>query len=210
MSWLKTHAKPLIALAVAILTALLAFLTSCGAPQYAVVPSTADNALTFKRTSDGVDVGVRVGADTTAGLQSAAFKNKDGTEASLSGLAFTANPSSSIAAQPDAMLAYALQQQRYYGGLTDITNANWTGFTSALSIAAPLAGSYLEGLNRLRLAEAQQPTLVQQLANLVTAGTLSPSALETLGASPTIIAAVNRHVDARLAEIAATTQPATP
>jgi len=208
MTWLRTHAKPLVALAVAILTALLAFLTSCGAPQYAVIPSTADNSLTFKRTADGLDVGVRVGADTAAALQSAAFKNKDGVEASLSGLAFTANPSASTSSQADAMLAYAQQQQRYYAGLTDITAANWTGFNSALSIAAPLAGSYLTGLNQLRLAEAQQPTLIQQLAALITAGTISPSALETLGASPAIIAAVNRHVDARLAELAAATQPA--
>jgi hypothetical protein len=204
MNWIKANAKALMALIIAILTALVVFLEGCGAPMYAVTPSPAENRLDIKRSPTGVELGVRVGANTAAGLNSATFKNKDGTEATLSGLTYSATPSDSLTAQTAAMYARAEQTSRYYTGLEQITLANWSGFNTAVGTIAPLASQYLTGLNNIRQAQLQQPTLVQQLAALISANYLSANTLTALEADPAIIAAVNRLIDARLAELAAT------
>ena len=190
--------------------AVLLFGGGCGFPQYAVTPTPADNAVSLEKSGGDIRGSVRIGADTNAKFTNVSFKGSNGTAFNADGIEYSSNKTNILTASAGPMSEYDKQLGSYYTGLTNITTANWTGFTSAISAAAPVAGSYLDGLMKVNLAKAQQPTLVQQLGGLVTGGQTSISALQHMGTDPDILAAVNRQVDLRVAELKASTQPATP
>lgn len=87
--------------------------------------------------------------------------------------------------------------------VANVATANWTGLASAIREAAPIAGPYLQSLGQAKLAKAQRPALVNELAGLVLSGHTSTAALSELDADAALMAEVDRLVAAKLAAIQA-------
>jgi hypothetical protein len=187
---------------------LVAMTSGCG-PKYAGRPTEAKNTVSIYRDATGFGADATVGADTEAVIEGLeAEKKADGSMSmKLPRMQYKAAPSTTIGSWVGPMQEYKAQLDATYTGLANVATANWNGFAQAITAAAPIAGPYLDGLAKARLARAQRPKLVGELADLVMGGQMDTTAYAELGVPPDLMAAVNRAIDAKLAAIKATTRP---
>lgn len=183
----------------------------CGLPQYAGKPTEASNKVSFSRGAFGADGSIEFGSDTSGELTDFKVKTASGGETTIGKLTMTQKPSETIGAWSAPMAVYDQQLKSYYTGLAEVATANWNGFAKSIEAAAPIASAYIGALGQAKLARAQRPQLVEQLAGLVMAGKVDTAGLAELDVAPDISAEVDRRVAARIAELqasaAATSQP---
>jgi hypothetical protein len=196
-----------------ILSWLLA-LTGCMDPQYAGKPTEAKNSVSFEKTTTGAAGGISIGADTKATIDKFDYSGKDGSHVSFDKADFEAMPSQTIGSWTTPMEVYNKQIESAGIAYAAVATANWQGFASAISAVAPIAGPFLQGMAQAKLAKAQRPGLIGELADLVVGQKVSSASLKELDVSPDILAEVDRLVEIRLsakiAELKTTTQPAEP
>lgn len=199
--------RPVMAFAVLLLT-----MAGCG-PRYAGRPTEAKNTVSIYRDASGFGADATVGADTEAVIEGLeAEKLADGSmKMKLPRMQYKAAPSQTIGSWVGPMQEYKAQLEATYTGLANVATANWNGFAQAITAAAPIAGPYLDGLAKAKLARAQRPQLVEQLSGLILSGQMDPTAYRELGVDDDLLAAVERLVDAKIAALRPpTTQPVSP
>lgn len=169
----------------------------CAGPQYAGVPSKANNEVTLERTScGGVKARATAGADTKASVKGVEFSGANGTHGKVDSIDFEQQPSTTIGSWVGPMQVYDKQIQSTYAGITAWSDSFWTGLSKETQAIAPIATQFLGGMNAVNLAKAQRQPLVSQLAGLVGNGQVGLS--QVAANDPSIAAAVESYLKSHL------------